>query len=253
VVELGTLLRLLIAIVGAVVVYVPVGAASEAASVGASSVTAAAFELAKVTNSAAVIIGDASDDERSLALVPQLLDATPELTEIEAKYPGFLVEFARELAPITNRSWRERLPILWKRQADLYAATFKATELEALRIFYTSATGQKLISGMKRALKPTAMLAEAKGSADLHIGSASALADIKATVPDVARQMDTADQAVLIEFANSGLAPRLQKLAPLTQTIALEWMSESAPWEDAETQALFQKIVTRRESSGSKK
>jgi Uncharacterized protein conserved in bacteria (DUF2059) len=253
VVELGTLLRLLIAIVGALVLYVPTGVASQTPAAGASSVTVAALELAKVTNSAAVIIGDASDDDKSLALVPQLLNATPELTEIEAKYPGFLVEFARELAPITNRSWRERLPILWKRQADLYAEYFNAAELETLRIFYTSTTGQKLISGMKSALKPTAMLAEAKGSADLHIGSASALADIKATVPDVVRQMDKADQAVLIGFSNSGLAPRLQKLAPLTQTIALEWMSESAPWEDAETHALFQKIVARREASGSKK
>ena len=215
--------------------------------------TAAALELAKVTNSAAVIIGDATDDEKSLALVSQMLSATPELTEIEAKYPGFVVEFARELAPITNRSWHERLPTLWKRQAKLYAQSFNVTELETLRLFYTSPTGQKLISGMKKSLKPTAMLAEAKSSPDLHIGSASALSDIKATVPDVVRAMDANDQAVLIQFAKSGLLPRLQKLAPSTQTIAIDWMAESAPWEEAETLTLFQKIVARREATGSKK
>ncbi len=226
-----------------------VAAAPEPHAAVAPDAIAAALELAKVTNSKAIIIGDASDDERALALVPQLLNATPEVTDLEEKYPGFLVEFASKLAPITNRCWHERLPILWKRQADLYAQAFTAAEIETLRLFYTSATGQKLMSGLKKSLKPTAMLAEAKNSPDLRIGSASAITDIKAAVPEVVREMDAGDQAALVRFANSGLLPRLRELAPETQTIAIEWMAESAPWEQAETQKLFEQIVARREAT----
>lgn len=212
----------------------------------------AALELAQVTNSEAVIIGSSSDDEKVLALVPQLADANADLASLEKQYPGFLVEFAREMIPITNRSWRERLPELWRRQAVLYASTFTAAELAKLKAFYSSPTGQKLISRLQAAMQPKAMVDEAKASPDFKFGAQSVMSDIRAAVPQAVAAMNADDEAELSKLMQSGLLERMREMGPKTQSIAIDWMNESASWEEEATQNAFDAVLKRRKKAARK-
>lgn len=211
-----------------------------------SRVAEKAAVLARILNSEAIIIGDAASDAKVFELIPQLLQATPELAELEKKYPGITQDIARAMLPITNRSARERLPQLWERQAALYAASFTLAELDRLIEFYSSTTGVKMIRIMLATNKSKHMVAEAVKSPELKFGASSVLADIRETVPDMLKQLDRQDQAAILALTKTGVMAKLQALAPRTQQIAIDWFAESAPWEDAEIESAMTRIVERR-------
>lgn len=206
-----------------------------------------AMRLAAILNSEAVIIGDAKSDAQALEYAQQLMNSQEDMRELEKDMPGFMLAFAREILPIVDKSARERLPELHRRQAALYASTFTAAELDTLIDFYGSPTGSKLIV-MMDSVKPDAMLTEAAKSEDFTFTAPSALQDIRAATPHMLKAMDETDKAALAKFATSGVAPKLRAMAPQTQTIAIQWMNEEAPWEAAETERAFEQLLARYEN-----
>lgn len=206
-----------------------------------------AQKLAAILNSETNIIGDDKSDEAALALIDQFVAASPELTALEKEMPGFMLALGREILPIANRSMRERLPELHRRQAGFYAANFTTAELDTLIQFYSSPTGTKLISVLMAKIKPTAMIEEAGKSEDFKFGEQAALKDIRATVPEVMRSMTDEDQAALMRFARSSAAPKLRAIAPQTQKIVIDWMNEEAPWEAAATDEAVARVMAHFE------
>lgn len=214
-------------------------------SAAAAEPREAALVLSRILNSEANIIGSSVEDAKSLALAQELMTSQPDLVQLEKAHPGIGVALAQAIIPITNRSMRERLPELQRRQALLYGATFSDAELATLTDFYSSPTGRKLIAAMFASLKPTAMVAEARTSPDFTISSASVLSDIHATQKDIMAQMDANDQLELIKLGTSGLAARLKEMGTKTQALTLTWMNETAPWEDAATSKAAGKVMKR--------
>lgn len=217
---------------------------SPATSTVSSAISERALKLAAILNSDAIIIGSTSDAE-ALDLLRQLWGSREGLAEMETKNPGITLALARELLPIIDRSSRERLPELHRRQAALYAANFTAAELDTLIAFYSSPTGAKLIASMQASIKPKAIIAEASQSEDFKFGAQSALKDIRATIPDIMKTMDASDKAALIRFAQSGVAPKMRALSPKTQQLAIDWMNEEAPWEGAEMEKAIERVLAR--------
>lgn len=211
-----------------------------------------ALKLAAVLNSEAIIVGNAKSDEEAVKLAEQLLGSKQDLAAFENEHPGVSIALAREMMPILNRSARERLGELHRRQAALYAANFDTAELGTLIDFYTSPTGTKLIAAMVAKVKPNAVIAEAKQSEDFKFGAQAVLKDIRASGPDIVQALDESDKAVLLRFASSGLMPRIKALAPQTQTIAIVWMNEEAPWEAAEVQQALDRVMARYRSKDRK-
>jgi hypothetical protein len=219
--------------------------APDARSAVAPSVAERALKLAETLNSEAIIIGDATSDAEAIELIQQVWGSRDELAQLEKENSGITLAFARELLPITNRSMRERLPELHQRQAALYASHFSATELDTLIAFYRSPTGAKLIATTMTSLKPKAIIAEASQSEDFKFSAQAALKDVRATVPDTLKVMDATDKAVLMRFAQSGVAPKMRALAPKTQQLAIDWMNEEAPWEGAEIEKALERVFAR--------
>jgi len=217
-----------------------------------AAVAARAMALAQATNSDAIIIGDEKSDAKAVKMATDVFGANKDFQALEVKYPGISLELARAMMPVINRSARERLPVLWQRQADFYSKHFTASELDTLRTFYQSSTGQKLIRSMIANIDPKAMVAEAKQSSDFKFGVDSALTDIRATVPAALKEMDDADKAILEKLGRSGLMTKMHAIAPETQAIAIAWMNESAPWEEAELDKVIQTILDRRAKDKSK-
>lgn len=201
--------------------------------------------LAQILNSEAIIIGDTKTDAEAIQFIQQLWGSREDLIDLEKENPGITRALAQELMPIVDRSARERLPELHQRQAALYSAHFDANELDTLVAFYRSPTGMKLVNAMMDNVKPKAIVAEASQSEDFKFGAESALKDIRAAVPDAVKAMDATDQAVLIRFAQSGVAPKLRMLAPKTQQVAIDWMGEEAPWEAAASEKAVERVLAR--------
>lgn len=223
----------------------PLGQGTGGAAAADPAVAERAMKLATMLNSEAIIIGSAESDEKSLPLIEQLWGSKEEFAALEKENPGISIALAREVLPIVNRSARERLGELHRRQAALYAANFTAAELDTLIVFYGSATGTKLIATMMAKVKPNAVLAEARKSEDFSFGPQSVLKDIRSSAPAIAQAMDETDKAALMQLVASGLAPRLRALAPQTQTVALEWYNEETPWEAAEIEKAMTRVLAR--------
>ena len=179
----------------------------------------------------------------------QLFGTNEEMKDAESNYPGIGTELADAVLPIINGYMRARLPQLHETQTALYTRTFSSSELETLIAFYASPTGQKVIQLMNASLKPKAMLAKAQASEDFKITSSSALSDIRDTGPAILAGLKPEDHFVLQKFGRSGLVDRMKAVAPQTQTIALEWMAEYAPGEEAETDMIVQAIFAKREKA----
>jgi len=235
-----------------VAVQTPIAAAPPPVTQTDAAVAVRAMALAKTLNGDAIIIGDDKSDAKAVKMATELMATNEDIKALEAEYPGISLEMARGMMPIINRSARERLPVLWQRQADLYGKYLSASELDTLNAFYLSPTGQKLISAMMANIDPKAMVAEAKRSDDFKISASSVLTDIKAAVPDMLKQMDDTDTAALEKLGRSGVLTKMKALAPATQTTVLAWMDESAPWEDAEIEKVTEAIVRRRIAEKSK-
>ncbi len=208
--------------------------------------------LAGILNSEAIIIGDDKSDAKAETLMLELMASDPDLAELEIEHPGIGMEMAKTVLPIINKYLRQRLPDLQARQSALYRANFSASELDTLIAFYSSVTGQKMIAVMLEQVKPDAMMAEAKGSEDYRISAGSALKDINKTVPSIVNALDDADLKALDALMQTGLLSGLQKIAPQTQQIALDWMNESAPGEDKEIEDAAVTTITRRTEQASK-
>ena len=208
--------------------------------------------LAGILNSESIIVGDDKSDVKAEAMMLELMASDPDMTEIELEHPGVGMEMAKATLPIINKYLRQRLPDLHARQGALYRANFSESELNTLIEFYSSVTGQKMIAVMLEQLKPDAMMEEAKGSEDFRISGESALKDISRTVPSIVDSLDDADTKALEVLMQTGLLPRLQKIASQTQQIALDWMNESAPGEDKEIEDAAVTIITQRMEQASK-
>jgi hypothetical protein len=185
----------------------------------------AALDLAKIVNSEALLIGNGAIDVRSVVRTLELLEDNAELAAINTKYP-LVWTHEQALSPIIARSFRQRLPQLWDRQAALYAAHFSAPELATLKRFATSSTGQKLLSQLAQSAQPIRIAVTDAGAAPRDfLGN-----ELRAPAA-----INRHDKAMLRMLTQSGLMPRLRAVAPETQGITYRWASETAPWEQAET------------------
>lgn len=245
----------LLATSGLTAAATPVYAQAERTAADSSSTSshqAKSITLAGILNSESIIIGADKSDAKAEALMLELMASDPDMTEIEIEHPGVGMEMAKATLPIINKYLRQRLPDLHARQSALYRANFSESELNTLIEFYSSATGQKMIAVMLEQLKPDAMMKEAKGSEDYRISADSALKDISRTVPSIVDSLDDTDIKALNALMETGLLPRLQKIAQQTQQIALDWMNESAPGEDEEIEDAAITTITRRMEQASK-
>lgn len=207
---------------------------------------ALSVQLASVLNSEAIIIGDATTDQKATELMLQLFGTQEEMKTIEADYPGIGKELADAILPIVNRYMRQRLPQLQAQQAQLYADNFSAAELKTLIDFYTSPTGQKMIASMTSRIQPKAMMQEASQSEDFQFSAGAALKDIRDTVPGILSDLGEEDRETLVQFARSGVLPKLQALGPKTQAIAISWNQQYAENEEREIEQIVESIFARR-------
>lgn len=213
---------------------------------------AKALKLAGLLNSEAIIIGDDASDAKTATLMQELFSSNPDLAELDRDDPGVVKEMARVVLPIINKYMRVRLPELQARQSDLYFRNFSEQEIDRLIAFYTSPTGQRMITLMMDNLQPNAVIEQLKSSGDLKISSESALTDIRRTAPAIMAAMTEADLKELETLMQSGLLVRMKMIANETQTIALTWMDESAPGEEEEIEEAMSALFEHRAEKATK-
>jgi len=205
---------------------------------------AAAMELAVLLHNEENMISN--DDVRAKKFAVELFAADPELAQIEEDFPGVTMEIADATIPIANRSMRERLPVLWQRQANIYAANFDIEELNRLITFYDSPTGRKLVTGLRNNIKTENVVRSAKEAGSVAISAEAVQADKKVAALSILGDLNQRDRAALLEFGRDNLSKRLKMISLRIQQNVQAWADETTEWEAAETEAAINKIFEKR-------
>lgn len=191
------------------------------------------LELAKITASEDIIIGDSDDEVKATEMALELLKSDPSVQQLEAEFPGISKSLMMAVMPILTRSMKERLPTLWDRLAVIYAQTFTLEELDYLIGFYSSPTGQKMINAITDKYEPTAVMAEMKKSEDFSYSPEAVREDVKTVIPGIMDGLDDKDIANVLDLGRSTAFPKLRKIGLSIQQIKIDWQNEQTPWEEA--------------------
>lgn len=202
---------------------------------------AKALQLAKLLNTEASLIDESGDVY--VKTTKQVLLARGKLNDLESRYPGVVEAMLRASVPTVNRQMRERLPLLWDRVADAYAAIYTTVDLGQLISFYGSPTGRRMIASLEARLKPKAMMGDMTRNEDMSISAKSLQTDIRSTVPGVVADLSPADKAALIAFSRTAAYQKLRGNSTKTHQIILDWMQESDPVGEEEIATVMRAAV----------
>ena len=134
------------------------GGTVQTASVAQAAPRPAALMLARLLYPETLIVNAARTD----VMVAQLLASDPKMQAREERHPGIVHAIAEAVQPLRVRSMRERMPVLWQRQAAIYGAAFTDAELATLNRFYATPAGQALVATMQSGTVPPTMTNEAR-------------------------------------------------------------------------------------------
>lgn len=126
------------------------GGAVPVAPVAQTAPRPAALQLARLLYPEALVVRTSGTD----VTMAQLLATDPRMKAREERHPGIVQAIAEAVRPLQVRSMRERMPVLWQRQAAIYGAAFTDAELATLNRFYASPPGQALIATMQSGTVP---------------------------------------------------------------------------------------------------
>lgn len=134
------------------------GGTVQTASVAQAAPRPAALMLARLLYPETLIVNAARAD----VMVAQLLASDPKMQAREERHPGIVRAIAEAVQPLRVRSMRERMPVLWQRQAAIYGAAFTEPELATLNRFYATPAGQALVATMQSGTVPPTMTNESR-------------------------------------------------------------------------------------------
>jgi hypothetical protein len=134
------------------------GGTVQTASVAQAAPRPAALMLARLLYPETLIVNAARTD----VMVAQLLASDPKMQAREERHPGIVRAIAEAVQPLRVRSMRERMPVLWQRQAAIYGAAFTDAELATLNRFYATPAGQALVATMQSGTVPPTMTNESR-------------------------------------------------------------------------------------------
>lgn len=189
---------------------------------------AAALALIRLLSAAELIIGH--------HVSPQALDAMettmrPQLGDMEKRRPGISRAVAMEMQPIVVRSARERLPVLWSREAMIYGAAFDDAELETLTAFFSSGVGQRVLARGVVEARADASIRELSRNPMRQLSATAIRADTRASEAAVEDALSPQDREAWNAFNASDPNRHLDgRVAKVVQT----WANDKAPWEETE-------------------
>ena len=179
---------------------------------------------------------------RAVLMLPE---QDPDSKALEAEYPGIhkAMWAAGELE--MRRYSEEQLPVLRARVAQVISARFTAVEREAVRRFYDSPTGRKLIRSMYAGVDLAPALSAAIKADDYKLSESSIrTAEEKATQQAV-QSLTKEDEPVLTALALTIPLAKLKSMGDEVRAVTMAWANAEDPQFDARLGKLMEEAVAR--------
>lgn len=164
-------------------------------------------------------------------------EADPEAKELRKNYPELLDAVWKALEPEVRRASAEDQPKFHAELAKIYIARLSSAEMEGLRRFYLTPTGQKLMRKLYGSIDPSPIVAEAVKSQSISEQAMTAAKN--AAQAEALAALAPEDFAALEELARTISMAKLHSLGQETQQATLKWINQ----EDPELDARIEKIL----------
>ena len=185
-------------------------------------------------------------ESRDLLLDAELLEAqfvsgmlaTPDGKSMEDEFPGIVQAIWRSAAAELRSQTEASLPSYWERLAAIYSANLSVEEIDAASKFFGSDVGRKVIKLKGQTMIRQLVTLAAQSETGAITGEAFSTSNREAS-ESVVTALSQNEQLTLAAFGLSAAGVKLQSLGPHIQKVAVEWMNESTPEEDAKIEALM--------------
>lgn len=181
-------------------------------------------------------------------------EADADAKQLTKEYPGLVEAIWAAIEPEVRRSTIADQPRFHALLAKVYAARLTVPEIESMRRFYATPTGQKMIRSLHENIDPTPALAEAARAGDAHISEQSLAAMRGKAAAKAIKTIGPEDEAALEQLIRAAPMAKLQAVAKETQQLTADWVNKEDPEFDASLDELIEAAVEKhlREHSRSR-
>ncbi len=220
-----------------------VASAAPALTAQSSEAAQSAAELAKLVHPVELAVATAAEGADRY-LVTEMLKQ-PEFAALEKQYPGIMAAMYQAGRPFMLQVERRNAGRAQQALAALYQAELTSAEIEAVRRFFSTATGQKIIRGMfnPAGIKDVAEVVARNPDADVGVGTLSAIQAQNAE--RLAATATAEDEKVAAEFMSSPVGVKMQKLVPAMQARMAEIVNEPHNDLQGEIDSAMEAAATR--------
>jgi hypothetical protein len=221
-----------------------IGAEAKAKPQAAATVKApsqAAFELARIIAPANQMLeAELSIARRGFAMLPE---ADPEFAKLEKEHPGFVEVLWKGAEPELRKYMVVQLPRLHETLAKLYSSRLSEAEIDGLRQFYSSPTGQKLVMAMYANVDPAPLIQSfVKEERILEQAVAAAQADARAKA---IQSLGEDDEAAFTRLSQVIALEKFKALGEDTQKLLVKWVNEPDPEFEARIEKVMEQVAER--------
>jgi hypothetical protein len=202
-------------------------ALSPASGAQPSEAARSAAELAKLVHPIELAVATAA--EGSDRYLVQAMLKQPAFADMEKQYPGIMATMYQAGRPFMLEVERRNAHKVQQVLAELYQAELSINDLGAIRRFFSTGTGQKIVRGMFNpvSVKHTADVIARDPEADV---SAGVLAGIQErTARQMAATMTAEDEKNADEFLRSSAGAKMKALTPQVQARVAQVVNTEDP------------------------
>lgn len=216
----------------------PGGASAQAKPPGQEDIRADARALAELVSPADLFV------EKEVAVARQAffagLESDPDSKALEADHPGISKALWTAAEPELRKSLVADVPEYRAVLARVYQQRLSAAEIAALRTFYATEVGRKLVRSMLTGLDAQPMIDELIANPDAGISMQAATASIDAAKKKAVGQITDKDVPALMQLQRSMDLKKMNEVGVEIRRATLEWAN--AP--DPEMDALLEKTIS---------
>ena len=236
-------IMLFVRICGLLLMAVPAHALAAPAATAATreeAVREDALELARLLNPADLLMGLAgrSFDEA----FDKGMAAEGSSETLEKEFPGLIAELRQAIREATLADLRADMPVLHRRYAKFFGASFTPDEIAELLAFYRSPTGAKIIRAKFASLDVSTLSDRFAVDQNAKL-SAGDVRDLnQGAMPGVWKDMSADDIKALMAFGLNPVAKKLKAIAPQMAEIEADIANEPDRALDAAIEAATRKV-----------
>lgn len=173
----------------------------------------------------------------------QIALADPATVALDEAYPGLIDRLIEVSQPVVLGQMERRLPELWRRQAELFAAELTPSEIEDAIAFYASPAGRKMMTALGEHYDEGPLMDDMMENPDYKISGEALTAGIAGAIPGIIREMDAGELRALFAFSRQPVFAKVKELGPRSQAINATWANEQTEEAQAEIDALMAKTI----------